>query len=51
MKLCRQRVPSMSNRDLTRFQHMLEAAQAAIDHLNNRKREDLDRDRLGTGKK
>lgn len=36
----------MSNRDLTRFQHMLEAAQAAIDHLNNRKREDLDRDRL-----
>ena len=36
----------MSNRDLTRFQHMFDAAQAAIDHLNNKKREDLDRDRL-----
>ena len=36
----------MSNRDLTRFQHMLDAAYAAIDHLKNRKRQDLDCDRL-----
>ncbi len=36
----------MSNRDLIRFQHMLDAAQAAIDHLSNRKREDLDHNRL-----
>lgn len=36
----------MSNRDLARFQHMLDAALAAIDHLKNKKREDLDRDRL-----
>lgn len=36
----------MSNRDQTRFQHMLDAAQAAIAHLSNRKREDLDHDRL-----
>jgi uncharacterized protein with HEPN domain len=36
----------MSNRDLIRFQHMLDAAQAAISHINSRKREDLDRDRL-----
>lgn len=36
----------MSNRDQTRFQHMLDAAQAAISHLDNRKREDLDCNRL-----
>jgi uncharacterized protein with HEPN domain len=36
----------MLSRDLIRFRHMLDAAQAAIDHLSSRKREDLDRDRL-----
>ena len=36
----------MSNRDHIRFQHMLDAAQAAVGHLSNRKREDLDQDRL-----
>ncbi len=36
----------MSNRDLTRLQHMLDAAEGAIAHLNNRKREELDCDRL-----
>lgn len=36
----------MLNRDQTRLQHMLDAAQAAIGHLSNRKREDLDNDRL-----
>lgn len=36
----------MSNRDDIRFQHMLDAAQAAVKHLTNRKREDIDRDRL-----
>jgi uncharacterized protein with HEPN domain len=36
----------MSNRDLSRLQHMLDAAEAAIAHLNNRKKEDLDHDRL-----
>lgn len=46
MKLSHQRVHFMSNRDLIRFQHMLDAAQAAIDHLNNREREALDSDRL-----
>jgi uncharacterized protein with HEPN domain len=36
----------MSNRDQIRFHHMLDAAQAAIAHLSNRTREDLDRNRL-----
>lgn len=36
----------MSNRDQTRFKHMLDAAEAAIAHLKNKKREDLDHDRL-----
>ena len=36
----------MSNRDQIRFQHMLDAAKAAIAHLSNKKREDLDYDRL-----
>lgn len=46
MKLYHRRVHFMSNRDLTRLQHMLDAAEAAIAHLNNRKREELDSDRL-----
>ncbi len=36
----------MSNRDLIRFQHMLDSAQAALDHLANKNRKDLDSDRL-----
>jgi len=36
----------MSNRDHTRFEHMLESAEAAISHLDSKKREDLDTDRL-----
>lgn len=36
----------MSNRDFIRLQHMLDASKAAISHLSNRNREDLDRDRL-----
>lgn len=36
----------MLNRDKIRFQHMLEASQAAISHLSGKKREDLDHDRL-----
>src|SRR5262249_38304959 len=36
----------MSNRDYVRFQHMLDAALAAISHLEKRSREDLDNNRL-----
>lgn len=36
----------MSNRDHVRFHHMLDAALAAISHLSNRSRGDLDSDRL-----
>lgn len=36
----------MSNRDRIRLQHMLDASQAAVSHLSNRRREDLDHDRL-----
>lgn len=36
----------MLNRDRIRFQHMLDAAQAAVAHLSAKRREDLDRDRL-----
>jgi uncharacterized protein with HEPN domain len=46
MKFYHQHVFCMSNRDQTRFHHMLDAAQAAITHLSNRTRVDLDRDRL-----
>lgn len=46
MKLYHQHVHCMSNRDQIRFQHMLDAAQAAVAHLSNGKREDLDHDRL-----
>lgn len=36
----------MSNRDYVRFQHMLDPAQAAVTHLQDRSREELDHDRL-----
>ena len=36
----------MSNRDCVRFQHMLDAAQAAISHLQNKSRKELDTNRL-----
>ena len=36
----------MLNRDYIRFQHMLDASQAAVSHLSKKCREDLDRDRL-----
>lgn len=36
----------MLNRDHIRFQHMLDAAQAAIFHLSDRRREDLNNNRL-----
>lgn len=36
----------MSNRDHVRFLHMLDASQAAVSHLLDRRREELDRDRL-----
>lgn len=36
----------MSNRDYVRFQHMLDAAQAAVSHLLNKNREELDHNRL-----
>lgn len=38
--------PSTLNRDYIRFQHMLDASQAAVSHLLEKKMEDLDRDRL-----
>lgn len=37
---------SMLNRDYVRFQHMLDASQAAISHLVGKSREDLDHNRL-----
>lgn len=36
----------MLNHDYIRFQHMLEASQAAVSHLKEKCREDLDNDRL-----
>ena len=36
----------MLNRDHIRFQHMLDASQAAVSHLSKKCREDLDCDRL-----
>ena len=36
----------MLNRDHVRFQHMLDSAQAAITHLSDKRREDLDDNRL-----
>ncbi len=36
----------MSNRDYVRFQHMLDASQAAASHLLDKNREDLDHNRL-----
>ncbi len=36
----------MLNRDFIRFQHMLEASQAAVSHLSGKSREELDRNRL-----
>jgi uncharacterized protein with HEPN domain len=36
----------MLNRDYVRFQHMLDAAQAAVSHLSAKYREDLDLNRL-----
>lgn len=36
----------MLNRDKIRFQHMLDASQAAVSHLANMSREDLDCNRL-----
>ena len=36
----------MLNRDLIRFQHMLESAKAAISQLSERKRIELEQDRL-----
>ena len=36
----------MSNRDYVRLQHMLDASQAAISHLSEKCREDLDHSRL-----
>ncbi len=36
----------MLNRDFTRFQHMLDSAQAAVSHIAHKSRTDLDQDRL-----
>jgi uncharacterized protein with HEPN domain len=36
----------MSNRHYVRFQHMLDASQAAVSHLLKKHREDLDHERL-----
>lgn len=36
----------MLNRDYVRFQHMLDASKAAVIHLLNKNRTDLDNDRL-----
>lgn len=36
----------MLDRDLARFQHMLEASRAAVSHLSGKSREDLDYNRL-----
>lgn len=36
----------MLNRDHARLRHMLDAAEAAVAHMINKKREDLDRNRL-----
>jgi uncharacterized protein with HEPN domain len=36
----------MLNRDQIRFQHMLDAAEAAVSHLSNSYRDDLDHNRL-----
>ena len=36
----------MSDRDQVCFHHMLDASEAAISHLVNKKREDLESDRL-----
>lgn len=36
----------MSNRDHVRFQHMLDASKAAVSHLTERNREELDQNRL-----
>jgi uncharacterized protein with HEPN domain len=36
----------MTNRDYVRLQHMLDASQAAVSHLLDRSREELDHDRL-----
>lgn len=41
MKLYHQRVHCMSNRDQTRLQHMFDAVEAAIAHMDNRDREEL----------
>lgn len=38
--------PSMLNRDYIRFQHMLDASQAAVSHLKDKSRNDLDQNRL-----
>lgn len=38
--------PSMLNRDHVRFQHMLDASQAAVSHLSGKSRKDLDHNRL-----
>src|ERR1700674_3151125 len=46
MKFSRKPDLSMLNRDYIRLQHMLDASQAAISHLLDRRREDLDHDRL-----
>lgn len=36
----------MSNRDYVRFQHMLDASQAAVSHLTGKSRQELDQNRL-----
>jgi uncharacterized protein with HEPN domain len=38
--------PSTLNRDYVRFQHMLDASRAAVSHLKNHVREELDHNRL-----
>lgn len=38
--------PSTLNRDYIRFQHMLDAPQAAVSHLLGKHKEDLDNNRL-----
>ena len=38
--------PFMSNPDYVRLLHMLDASQAAVSHLLNKNRDDLDHDRL-----
>lgn len=37
---------SMLNRDYVRLQHMLDASRAAVSHLDEKQREDLDHNRL-----